>query len=48
MLEHLGEVEAAQNVMDAIDKSTAEGVLTVDLGGSATTSDVADAVIKNL
>ncbi|WP_282122954.1 tartrate dehydrogenase [Algibacter mikhailovii] len=48
MLEHLGEVEAAQNIMDAIDKSTSEGVLTVDLGGSASTSDVADAVIKNL
>ncbi|TWO32802.1 tartrate dehydrogenase [Seonamhaeicola sediminis] len=48
MLEHIGEVEAANNIMEAIDKSTSEGVLTVDLGGSATTSDVADAVIKNL
>ncbi|TNJ47211.1 tartrate dehydrogenase [Tamlana fucoidanivorans] len=48
MLEHLGETEAAQNIMDAIDKSTTQGVLTVDLGGSAKTSDVADAVIKNL
>ncbi|WP_136481595.1 tartrate dehydrogenase [Cognatitamlana onchidii] len=48
MLEHLGEVEAAQSIMEAIDKSTSEGVLTVDLGGSAKTSDVADAVIKNL
>lgn len=48
MLEHLGETEAAQNIMDAIDKSTSEGVLTVDLGGTAKTSDVADAVIKNL
>ncbi len=48
MLEHLGEVEAANSIMEAIDKSTSEGVLTVDLGGSASTSDVADAVIKNL
>lgn len=48
MLEHLGETEAAQNIMDAIDKSTSEGVLTIDLGGNAKTSDVADAVIKNL
>ena len=48
MLEHLGEVEAANNIMEAIDKSTSAGVLTVDLGGSASTSDVADAVIKNL
>lgn len=48
MLEHLGEVEAANNIMAAIDKTTSEGVLTIDLGGSASTSDVADAVIKNL
>jgi tartrate dehydrogenase/decarboxylase/D-malate dehydrogenase len=48
MLEHLGEKAAADNIMDAIDKSTSSGVLTVDLGGNAKTSDVADAVIKNL
>lgn len=48
MLEHLGEKEAADNIMAAVDKSTSEGVLTVDLGGTAKTSDVADAVIKNL
>jgi tartrate dehydrogenase/decarboxylase/D-malate dehydrogenase len=48
MLEHLGEKEAADNIMQAVDKSTSEGVLTVDLGGTAKTSDVADAVIKNL
>ncbi|WP_298532826.1 tartrate dehydrogenase [uncultured Algibacter sp.] len=48
MLEHLGEKEAADSIMAAVDKSTSEGVLTVDLGGSAKTSDVADAVIRNL
>lgn len=48
MLEHLGEVEAAKNIMEAINKSTSEGALTIDLGGKASTSDVADAVIKNL
>ena len=48
MLEHLGEKEAADNIMQAVDKATSEGVLTVDLGGTAKTSDVADAVIKNL
>ena len=48
MLEHLGEVEAADNIMKAIDKSTSNGVLTVDLGGNASTSDVADSVIANL
>lgn len=48
MLEHLGEVKAANNIMSAIDKSTTQGVLTVDLGGKASTSNVADAVIGNL
>ncbi len=48
MLEHLGEVEAANNIMEAVDKATSQGVLTVDLGGKASTKDVADAVIANL
>lgn len=48
MLEHLGEVNAANNIMEAIDASTSQGVLTVDLGGNASTSDVANAVIANL
>ncbi len=46
MLEHLGQPEAAQLVMRAIEAVTAEGTtLTPDLGGTATTSQVADAVI---
>lgn len=48
MLEHLGEKDAAQSIMDAIDKSTSQGVLTIDLGGKASTTDVANAVIANL
>ncbi len=48
MLEHLGEVDAANAIMAAIDKTTSQGVLTVDLGGNAKTKDVADAVIANL
>ncbi|MGB5942409.1 MAG: isocitrate/isopropylmalate family dehydrogenase [Leeuwenhoekiella sp.] len=48
MLEHLGEKEAADAVMAAMDKATQSGALTVDLGGTASTSDVADAVIKYL
>lgn len=48
MLEHLGETEAAENIMSAIDKSTSQGVFTIDLGGNASTSDVANAVIDNL
>ncbi|KAA1245127.1 isocitrate/isopropylmalate dehydrogenase family protein [Aquimarina sp. RZ0] len=48
MLEHLGEQHAAGSIMKAIDKSTEQGVLTLDLGGKASTTDVANAVIENL
>ncbi len=48
MLEHLGEVDAAKSIMGAIDKATSQGVLTVDLGGNASATDVADAVVANL
>jgi tartrate dehydrogenase/decarboxylase/D-malate dehydrogenase len=45
MLEHLGEFDAAQRVMDAIESVTANPALhTRDLGGSATTADVTRAV----
>ncbi|MEM9936763.1 MAG: isocitrate/isopropylmalate family dehydrogenase, partial [Bacteroidota bacterium] len=48
MLEHLGEVEAANNIMSAIDTATSKGILPVDLGGSASSSDMAKAVIDSL
>jgi len=45
MLEHLGEPAAASQLMAAIERVTAAGdVLTRDLGGTATTRDVTDAV----
>jgi tartrate dehydrogenase/decarboxylase/D-malate dehydrogenase len=46
MLEHLGESEAAARLMRAVASVTAEGVLTPDIGGTATTHDVTDAVCK--
>ena len=46
MLEHLGEERAAAALMGAIERVTADGMLTPDLGGSATTRDVTDAVIR--
>ena len=46
MLEHLGEAEAAKRVMDAIETVCHEGKLTRDLGGSASTSEVGDAVAQ--
>jgi tartrate dehydrogenase/decarboxylase/D-malate dehydrogenase len=46
MLEHLGESEAAARLMRAVASVTAEGVLTPDIGGTATTHEVTDAVCK--
>lgn len=48
MLEHLGETEAAQQIMDAMDKATADGIVSVDLGGSYNTDQIADEIIKRL
>jgi len=44
MLEHLGEQQAALRLMAAIEKVTARGVLTPDLGGEANTAVVTEAV----
>ena len=45
MLEHLGEGAAAARLMAAIERVTGQGrVLPRDLGGSATTAEVAEAV----
>ena len=48
MLEHLGEPRAAARIMRAIEKVTAQQVFTPDLGGSARTRDVTQAVIAAL
>ena len=48
MLEHLGETDAANAIVSAIEKTIAGGTLPVDLGGSAKTMDIAEAVIDNL
>ncbi len=48
MLEHLGEMNAAARLMAAIEKTTADGVFTPDLGGKAKTKDVTQAVIDSL
>jgi tartrate dehydrogenase/decarboxylase/D-malate dehydrogenase len=49
MLEHLGEGGAAQRLMRAIERTTADATTrTVDLGGRADTKTVTDAVIEAL
>ncbi len=49
MLRHLGEVAAADRVDDAVSAVTGMGaLLTLDLGGSASTQEVGEAVIAEL
>jgi len=44
MLEHIGEPAAAALVVRALEETAAEGVRTRDVGGTATTVEVGDAV----
>lgn len=46
MLEHLGEAEAARAVMEALESVCREGPRTRDVGGSASTQEVGDAVVE--
>ena len=46
MLEHLVETGAASRLLTAIEEVCALGIMTPDVGGSATTQDVTDAVIE--
>ena len=48
MLEHLGEARTAGRIMRAIEKVTAQKIFTPDLGGSARTRDVTQAVLAAL
>ncbi len=49
MLQHLGEHQAADRVMNAVKEVLTEGSsLTYDLGGSSSTSEMADAIIAKL
>ena len=45
MLEHLGESDAASRLLTAVEDVCALGIMTPDVGGTATTQDVTDAVI---
>lgn len=48
LLNGLGEITAAQQIQGAIEAVLKAGISTPDLGGTATTDDVADAVIEQL
>lgn len=46
MLEHLGEADASARLMKAIEEVCAAGITTPDVGGTATTQKVTDAVLE--
>lgn len=46
MLEHLGEAEAATRLMVAVEQVCAQGIMTPDVGGTANTREVTQAVIR--
>ena len=48
MLDHLGRADAAQRLMTAVDAVCGAGITTPDVGGSATTKEVTEAVIAHL
>jgi tartrate dehydrogenase/decarboxylase/D-malate dehydrogenase len=48
MLDHLGEAQAARRLTAAVESVCRDGVLTRDLGGSASTAEVGDAVAARL
>ena len=48
MLDHLGLPDEAARLQKAVDATTGAGVRTRDIGGTATTDEVVDAVINNL
>jgi tartrate dehydrogenase/decarboxylase/D-malate dehydrogenase len=48
MLEHLGEPDAAQRVMQALEAVCRDGPRTTDIGGDASTSEVGDAIARRI
>ncbi len=48
MLAWLGEQEASEKLMKAIEKVCESGITTCDLGGTATTKQVTEAVIREI
>jgi tartrate dehydrogenase/decarboxylase/D-malate dehydrogenase len=46
MLDHLGESAAAERLMAAVEQVSAAGIMTPDVGGTANTLEVTDAVVR--
>lgn len=48
MLDHFGEVELGQKLLDVVEEVTNDGIKTPDIGGTATTMEVADEICSRL
>jgi len=48
MLQWLGEEDASRKLLECVENVCEKGVLTRDLGGNATTQEVADAVCAEI
>ncbi|MFH0875515.1 MAG: isocitrate/isopropylmalate family dehydrogenase [archaeon] len=48
MLEHIGEMQAAKRIENAVIEIMKSNELTPDLGGKCTTNQVTDAIIRNM
>lgn len=48
MLAWLGEEKAAQQLMDCVERVSESGVVTGDLGGTATTKQVTAAMVEEI
>ena len=48
MLAWLGEVDASKKLLNAVESVCEKGIVTADLGGQATTSDVTNAVCNEI
>ncbi|MCL4141949.1 UNVERIFIED_CONTAM: hypothetical protein GTU68_057230 [Idotea baltica] len=48
MLEHLGESIIAKRLLEAMERVCAEGIMTPDVGGTATTEEVTKAVVEQI
>ena len=47
-MRNLGRPDEAKSLQLAIERTTGAGILTRDVGGTATTDEVTDSVIANL
>lgn len=48
MLDHFGEIELGQRVLDAIERATEAGFRTPDIGGNSSTTEVTDEICRRL